>query len=148
MEYFNEAAYKAWYRQYLVNLSSFINQLDVLRLRANNLPELHDELEASLRVLYESIEKITPRDFSDAAKPLSGPEIFAENIKVVINLLAGLIGKPEPFPGVYKEERDRIQNLHKELNLKEKIADLKKKIDEAEATRTQGSMVVPETKIT
>lgn len=136
MEYFNEAAYKAWYRQYLVNLSAFINQLDQLRFRANNLPDMHDELEASLHVLYESIDKITPRDFSDTGKPLSGPEVFGENIKVMINLLAGLIGKEEPFIGVYRAERDKIMNLQKELNLKEKMGDLRKKMEEAE-TRKQ-----------
>ncbi len=135
MTYFNETAYKAWYRQYQVNLGNFINQLNAVRLRIDSLPEpgSRHKLEHSINIIYEKFEKVIPRDFSEGAKPLDGPETFAENLKVLSNLILKIFNRPAPFIGIYKAEKDKVMKIHHEFHFKEKLNEVKNQLETLEA---------------
>lgn len=121
-DYLTGAAYQRWYRQYNANLRAYIKQLDNLRLRAGELPlEEREATEQEIYTIDEHLEKAFARDFSPEGKPLETNEIFLENSKVLTNLFLQLLGKPARFVGIYKTEKDRVQQVHQEFKFKERL---------------------------
>ena len=115
--YLTAVAYQRWYRQYQVNQQAFIEQLDGLRIRVDNLPlDMGEEetvysknnIEEAIAKIDEALEEAIPRDFSIVGKPISGEEKFSENFKVLVNLMCTICRKSHYFAGIYSQEKERI----------------------------------------
>lgn len=136
--YFNEAAYKRWLRQYLVNLDRFIENLNILRVRMDDLPPNEEAWDAltGIHAMVDDIDvhldEIIPRDFSVGEEPLTNAEKFVENLKIICIGICALFKRPEPFISIYQHEKDRIMKEHRTFQFKEKLRALKKMIEEAE----------------
>lgn len=140
--YLTESAYQRWYRQYQVNQEAYIEKLDALRIRVDNLPldiEIEDSsipnkqhIEEAISIIDEALEEAIPRDFSLAGNPISGEEKFSENCKVLVNLVRRACHKPNYFEGIYQEEKNRVQEIHKIFRFKEKIIQVRDMVEKAE----------------
>lgn len=140
--YFNEAAYKRWLRQYEVNLDRYMDSLNVLRFRMDDVASLEEpnlslkEIQALMDDIDLHLDRVLPRDFSEGREPLEGAERFFENLKILCDLIFSLFRRREPFVSVYQVEKERVLQEHREFKFKEKLLELKNKIDVAEAEET------------
>lgn len=141
--YFNEAAYKRWLRQYQVNWDRYIENLNALRLRMDDLMSLDEssvaftEMQAVMDEIDVHLDRVIPRDFSEGGEPLEGSEKFFENCKIICAFLWRLFKRPEPFQSIYQVEKDRILQEHRAFSFKVKLLELRNKIEIAEAKETE-----------
>ncbi len=139
-EYLTESAYQRWLRQYQINLRSYMNVLDDLRIRLDALPyEEVGNIQNRVSEIDENLEKVIPRNFSVEAKPLQGFEMFVENTKVLINLFYRMWGRDDHFKGIYALEKNKILAVHQEFQFKEKLKRVREMIEAVEA------QIIPET---
>lgn len=145
-EYFTEAAYQRWLRQYQTNLGHYSDVLDNLRIRLDALPYEYEaevqNIENLVNEIDEHLDKANPRIFSANGKPIEGFEMFLENMKVLINLIYRMRGKSDHFSGIYFEEKERVAAVHQEFPFKEKLKQVREMIEAVEAKREEG---IPET---
>lgn len=142
VEYLTEAAYTRWYRQYQININYYIDILHSLRVRVD--PLIFDldieEIQKLMNEIDEHLELARPRDFNNNGRPLQDIEKFSENTKVLINLFCRLLKKPDKYNGIYQEEKDRITKMHQQYNFKDKLNELREKINIAEEKRKYESL--------
>jgi hypothetical protein len=140
--YLNEAAYRRWLRQYQIHLANYMDRLNTLGFRIDDLPRDNENdedlvaIQSALDMIDEHLERIVARDFSEGAEPLQGGEKFVENIKVLCNLIANIFKRPDPFLSIYQQEKDRVMKEHKIFKFKEKLLALLSMIELAEARET------------
>lgn len=132
INYFNEAAYKRWLRQYQINLAKYMDQLNGLRLRVDDLPEC-DEIGVAIDAVDVHLDKVMPRNFSEGFKPLEDSERFFENCKVFTGFIFGLFKSHNPFLSIYELEKKRVLKEHTLFKFKEKSFELKAMIELEEA---------------
>lgn len=142
-EYFTEAAYMRWYRQYQISIGFYVDVLDDLRARIEELPYEDDQIQSLLDEIDQHIERAAPRNFYENGEPLVGFEKFLENMRVLVNLICHQLKKPDKFFGIYREEKSRVAKIHQEYKFKDKINQLKAMIEAAEF-RIQQEQVAPE----
>jgi hypothetical protein len=137
-EYFNEAAYNRWARQYELNAANFVSRLNVLHLALDNLPQplpeyalsIRENIEKEIDDIEEKLTEATPRNFTADTEPLTGWEKFSENFKVLVNLICKLIKKDGVFSGIYKTEKERVLKIHQTFQFKEKVEKVSKAVDD------------------
>lgn len=130
-DYYSHAAYNRWYRQYAFNLDNFTLKLDSLRSTVVNLPWQdvgRAVIEHDIYEIDEKIEQIIPRNF-ESEGALSTPEIFCENIKVVVNLFCTLCHLNFRFASIYQIEKNRITKEHEKYKFKEKLYSVREKLN-------------------
>lgn len=133
--YFNQAAYTRWLRSYNMTLTHYVDHIYLMREYLVNLSEkqtlenadLINQIEKNLDRIELQMEEAVPRDF--VADPLTGSELFIEDMKVIVNLFYNATGKPIPFIGAYAAERNRIHKVHEEFKFKEKLAEARYQVD-------------------
>jgi len=140
--YLNEAAYRRWLRQYQIHLANYIERLNVLRLRMDDLPKTDESderiepIQAAIDEIDVHLDRIFARDFSEGAKPLMESEKFFENVKVLCNLIVNLFKRPDLFMSIYEIEKNRVMKEHREFKFKEKILAVQAMIESVEAEET------------
>lgn len=136
-EYLTEAAYKRWYRQYQINIAYYVDILDGLRIRIDTLLYDQDieEIQYLMNEIDEHLDLVVPRNFNLEGRPIQGLEKFSENVKVLINLVRRMLGKPDKFLGIYQQEKDRVLKVHQVYKFKDKLNELREKVAAAEARK-------------
>ncbi len=141
-EYFTEAAYQRWLRQYQTNLGHYSDVLDNLRIRLDALSYEYEaevqNIENLINEIDENLDKANPRIFSANGKPIEGFEMFLENTKVLINLIYRMRGKSDHFTGIYFDEKERVTAAHQEFPFKEKLKQVREMVEVVEAKKGEG----------
>lgn len=127
--YLTEIVYQRWYRQYYNNLGHWVNVINHLKERLEELPydtEV-DNLEELISDIDLHLEKVRPRDFIN--EPLMGVEKFIENAKVLANLLFGFFGVQKRFLGIYQKEKNRVLKSYQDAKIKENLQRVQERIE-------------------
>jgi hypothetical protein len=133
-EYFSHSAYIRWYRQYQINLNQIRTQFDALRLPVETIPfpeHTRHLLQAEIDEIDIVVDKLSPRNFSAGAKPLETQEVFVENCKLILNVILGIFRSSFSFESVYEKEKKRILKEYRDSNIKGKLLNFRRHIDEA-----------------
>ncbi len=133
-EYFSHAAYNRWYRQYQINLSQIRTQFDALRLPVETIPfpeHTRFLLESEIDEIDIQVEKIFPRNFMLDGRPLVTSEVFVENCKLIANFFLRLFRSSFSFESIYAKEKRSVLRRYHESNIKGKLSNLRRHIDEA-----------------
>jgi len=133
-EYFSHSAYNRWFRQYKITLDQIRLEFETLRFRVETIPfpdHTRSLLEEEIDEIDITIEQIIPRNFMPGEKPLETREIFVENAKVILNFFLRLFQSAFSFDSIYEQERRNILRKYKDSNIKGKLSNLKRHIDEA-----------------
>ncbi len=134
-EYFTEAAYQRWYRQYQTQIQICEDLIKEFRIRLEpywDTPEVK-ELEVKIDELEAKIEEMNPRNFNQNAKPLIEFEKFFENIKVLVNIISRMRGKGDLYLGVYQEEKEKALKIYQEYHVKDRLKHLQDRVNDIEA---------------
>lgn len=133
-EYFSHSAYNRWFRQYKITLDQIRTEFETLRFRVETIPfpdHTHYLLEEEIDEIDISFEQIIPRDFTPERRPLETREVFVENAKVIMNFFLRLFQSSFSFDSIYEEEKKNILRKYNDSNIKGKLSNLKRHIDEA-----------------
>lgn len=132
--YFNHSAYVRWIRQYQVTLDQIRTQFDALRLSVETIPfaePVRHLFEEEIDEIDVQIEKLLPRNFVPGAMPLETREVFVENLKLMANFFCSLFHSSFTFKSIYENEKKRILKNYKDSNIKGKLTNFRRHIDEA-----------------
>jgi len=133
-DYFSHAAYSRWYRQYQITLNQIRSQFDSLRLSVETTPlpeQAHLLLEEEVDEIDIQIENLIPRNYMPEGNPLETREVFVENFKVIANFILRLFRRPFSFESIYEKEKRSVLQKYKHSNIKGKLSNLRRHIDEA-----------------
>lgn len=136
-EYLNQAEYMRWMRHYQNSLDNYLARIAAIHQIVDTAPEdaastfpgLREEIERTLDEIEAKLEDAMPRDFSENAEPLRGIAVFAEDIKLILNMFFKLFNRPPPFKGIYEAEKERVQQVHQSFKFKDKLIEVQTMVD-------------------